>query len=499
MRTTKLSSPSTIPKRLNVRDLLLTLSRFVVLILLVVTGNNILFAQSNSPCYDNPPCSAGDIVISDVFLARDLEGTPVMTSDCDSPPAMAYLCIQFTNGTNSGRDGIYFSGTIQSGSTIADVTYCFDDFLPPMKDTTLCAPNPVFIWECDEEVNLYDAHILWPASGGEVCPGNVLDCDAAKPAKCFDSVIDTFVVNVPLVVGFDFSKQCLAGEGFETVTFNSTTIGGTEPYVTYLWDFGDGNTDNSNPTSHTYNSTDSFLVTLTVTDSDGDSDSDSETITIESCCSLDVTCPSDFSIACDQVPTNIFSYGEGVVNDHCGQITVDYNFIHPGSCGGNVNLDITIIDDNGTSDSSDDVEVVCSIDITVLSASAAIFTNLPGNITIDCGAAPPTETDLDYDNEEGSSCANAGTITSTIMGSHDQCGGTYTETWSGTDDCGNALSHSRTITVSPSSAAIFTNLPGNITIDCGAAPPSPTDLDYDNEEGSSCANAGTITSTIMKS
>ena len=384
----------------------------------------------------------------------------------------------------------------QAGSTIADVTYCFDDFLPPMKDTTLCAPNPVFIWECDEEVNLYDVHILWPASGGEVCPGNVLDCSAAKPAKCFESGMDTFVVNVPLVAGFDFSKQCLAGEGFETVTFNSTTIGGTEPYVTYLWDFGDGNTDNSNPTSHTYNSTDSFLVTLTVTDSDGDSDSDSETITIESCCSLDVTCPSGFSIACDQVPTDIFSYGEGEVKDHCGQITVDYKFIHPRSCGGNVELDITIIDDNGTSDSSDDVEVVCSIDITVLSASAAIFTNLPGNITIDCGAAPPTETDLDYDNGETDLCSNSGTITSTIMGQHDQCGGVYTETWNGEDGCGNSLLHSRTITVSRASAPVYTTFPMDITIDCSLAPPSSTFLNYTNNESVACLIEGSVESVI---
>jgi len=69
-----------------------------------------------------------------------------------------------------------------------------------------------------------------------------------------------------------------------TVTFDasgSTPINGTT-IQSYSWDFDDGVTDSGITTTHTFNTTDYFTVTLTVTDSDGVTNSTSKTITVTS-------------------------------------------------------------------------------------------------------------------------------------------------------------------------------------------------------------------------
>ena len=83
----------------------------------------------------------------------------------------------------------------------------------------------------------------------------------------------------------DFSGETIAGGGVgEGVgSFTDLTAGGTPPYVTYAWDFGDddpGDTSADQNPTYTYDDSVSpgaishvFTVTLTVTDSAGQSDS----------------------------------------------------------------------------------------------------------------------------------------------------------------------------------------------------------------------------------
>jgi hypothetical protein len=52
------------------------------------------------------------------------------------------------------------------------------------------------------------------------------------------------------------------------VQFDSTGSGDLDGTVTYLWDFGDGNTSTDASPSHVYTSAGTFIATLTVTDDD---------------------------------------------------------------------------------------------------------------------------------------------------------------------------------------------------------------------------------------
>src|SRR6185295_4268867 len=117
------------------------------------------------------------------------------------------------------------------------------------------------------------------------------------------------------------------------------------------------------------------------------------------------------------------------------------------------------------------------------------------NITISCSAAPPSGTSLAYSNGESGSCDISGSVTGSISGSHTSCGGSYTESWSFTDECGRTSTASRTITVSPAAQATFAAA-SHIPLPCSAAPPSGTSLAYSNGESGSCDISGTSTGSI---
>jgi PKD repeat protein len=68
------------------------------------------------------------------------------------------------------------------------------------------------------------------------------------------------------------------GEGLAFDASNSSDVDGT--IVSYLWDFGDGNTAMGLTATHAYADTGTFLVTLTVTDDDGASSSTTQSVEV---------------------------------------------------------------------------------------------------------------------------------------------------------------------------------------------------------------------------
>ncbi len=81
---------------------------------------------------------------------------------------------------------------------------------------------------------------------------------------CIDAILDGPPPVDPLEVDIEVPSEGIVGE---EVLFESTVVGGVEPY-TYAWDFGDeiGTSDEANPT-YTYDEAGEYVVELTVTDS----------------------------------------------------------------------------------------------------------------------------------------------------------------------------------------------------------------------------------------
>lgn len=64
------------------------------------------------------------------------------------------------------------------------------------------------------------------------------------------------------------------------VSFSDLSTDANNDIVSWLWDFGDGNTDTAANSSHTYNNAGDYTVSLTVTDSNGLSSTASQSITL---------------------------------------------------------------------------------------------------------------------------------------------------------------------------------------------------------------------------
>ncbi|MFZ0547110.1 MAG: PKD domain-containing protein [Candidatus Promineifilaceae bacterium] len=80
-----------------------------------------------------------------------------------------------------------------------------------------------------------------------------------------------FTIQAPTIVA-DFIQSLTTVEPGETIVFTSTSTTNGTPFVTWAWDFGDGNTGSGAVTSHAYDTPGTYDVELTITDGCGYSD-----------------------------------------------------------------------------------------------------------------------------------------------------------------------------------------------------------------------------------
>jgi hypothetical protein len=124
----------------------------------------------------------------------------------------------------------------------------------------------------------------------------------------------------------------------------------------------------------------------------------------------------------------------------------------------------------GVDDCGNTLSGSATITVTPAPVAVLVLPTLPA--TLDCAAATaytsaPVAT---YTNGETGPCANSGTIPGTVTPNWTLCaGGTITVNYTGVDNCGNALSGSASITVTPAPVAVLTLPALPATLDCAAA------------------------------
>jgi hypothetical protein len=104
---------------------------------------------------------------------------------------------------------------------------------------------------------------------------------------------------------------------------------------------------------------------------------------------------------------------------------------------------------------------------------------------------------LSYSNNDGTgACLIEGEVAGVITGTFDECGGTLTQTWSFTDDCGRTITHVQTITVEPALPAAFITPPADDVLTCAEAityAAATVNLSYTNNDGTgACLIEGTV-------
>ncbi len=379
------------------------------------------------PCGSPPPCATTVDEFEALDGTSDVGNNPcgeviIICNDNPAPTAL-YCSNQLITRTYTLFDDLNSNGALDQGeeSMVCEQTYTM---LPPSGPSVLNPPGPVTV-ACDAIPNPITLNYSNGEVGNCLISGTVKSSDTPHPGPC----------------------------------------GG---FITRNWNAGDDVCGNQIP-----------IVT--------------QTITVQPAPQASFTgLPGDISITCSAAPPigSSLSYTNGL-SDHCvisGSVSGSISGTHD-ECGGTYIESWTFTDDCNRT-------ITHSRSITVQPAPQASFTDLPGDISITCSAAPPTGSSLSYTNGLSDHCVISGSVSGSISGTHDECGGTYIESWTFTDDCNRTITHSRTITVQPAPQASFTGLPGDISITCSAAPPIGSSLSYTNGLSDHCVISGSVSGSI---
>lgn len=125
--------------------------------------------------------------------------------------------------------------------------------------------NGTWTWNFGPNANPSTSNVLDPTNVVWNTPGIYPVTFTVNENGCTGFYTDTVVVYP--IPSANFSATPLSGCVPYTVQFSDSSIAGTT--ISYLWDFGDGNTSTQSNPIHTYTDTGSFTVTLIIATSNG--------------------------------------------------------------------------------------------------------------------------------------------------------------------------------------------------------------------------------------
>ncbi|WP_206733887.1 gliding motility-associated C-terminal domain-containing protein [Flavobacterium stagni] len=244
--------------------------------------------------------------------------------------------------------------------------------------------------------------------------------------------------NVPAAATMTATDNC----GAATVTFNEVTTA--------------GNCASNYTLTRTWTATDACGNTTTATQVVTVQDTTAPTF-------VEAT-PANVTVECSNVP----AAATLTATDNCGAANVTFNEVTTaGNCASNYTLTRTWTATDACGNTTTATQVV-----TVQDTTAPTFVEaLPTDVTVECTSIPELVELTATDN-----CGTA-TVTfnqTTVAGS---CPNNYTlvRTWTGTDECGNTVTHSQNITVQDTTAPTFVEtLPTNVTVECSNVPAAAT-------------------------
>ncbi len=215
-----------------------------------------------------------------------------------------------------------------------------------------------------------------------------------------------------------------------------------------------------------------IVRTYTATDACGNTTVLTQTITIQDTTAPEFTfVPADVTIDCgDDIPVDM-----ALANDNCdNDVSVTYEDETSGdSCELIITRTFTATDNCGNSTTA--VQTITQVDTT------APVLNVGADMTLECDETIP---EPEYTVEDDCSDVSVEVTSNSVDG---DCPQAYvmTRTYVATDACGNSTTMTQTITIEDTTAPEFTNVPGDVTIDCG------DDLPTEMAEASD--NCGTVT------
>ncbi|WP_158626830.1 gliding motility-associated C-terminal domain-containing protein [Flavobacterium sp. GT3R68] len=211
-------------------------------------------------------CSANNYTLNQVFLSlTNVNGVPLTNTTCvPGTTQPMYIMLNYTSNSNSNVENARVFADIyikhNNVPTTTPINVNLGTITPGSGQRLIYGP---FNWVCGDELSLNRILVVYRTSG-TMQEWTPYDCSTYSKSQC-DKPVSTLIAS-PLAVQFEYT-QCTVGNQ-TTVTFNEFSNGGILPYISYLWNFGDGTTSNVADPVHVYPSSGGpYTVTLTVTDS----------------------------------------------------------------------------------------------------------------------------------------------------------------------------------------------------------------------------------------
>ena len=461
----------------------INLLRFLVPLLFIFFSNTTtLYSQASDgmdlrDCAYN--CTSNNFTITDVFLSDTgvLPGNPIQNTTC-TPGVEQEVWIIMEITSNQNGD-VYHSRLFADLRVNGNPLLVINQNLGTLNGSNNGASTKVvygpFDWTCGDLLTLENTLVTWRTSPQN--PPNPLtyDCSDYNKAQCqFPS---DAIVSTPLAVQYDYTVCTDNATLISTVTFESTTNGGSGVYVSYVWDYDGGTFIGGTASSPIveYDITGApYYPTLKVTDDAGNTNTfvyptplvplffPTELINTPS--SVDLTCSANDGSGSFTASFGTPPYTFNVDSDTTGSSQ-------------SINMASTVLSFSGAGVGTIQVTITdaanCtateSITIVVGDTTDPTWTNAPSNMTVECDGTPDPSgafaawlVSFTATDDSGSA-----TVTNDSIGLSDLCGATGTETvtFTATDACGNFITADASFTIEDTTSPSLT-LQADVTIEC---------------------------------
>ncbi len=175
--------------------------------------------------------------------------------------------------------------------------------------------------------------------------------------------------------------------------------------------------------------------------------------------------PADETVECNEIPEATLV----VVEHDCEDLEVIFSEEITEGCQHTITRTWTATDSQGNSVSATQV-------ITVVDSTPPAFVNLPNDTTVECGNLFVAPVIMATDH-----CDDDVEVTLSQFGYNGvDCSGVLTRVFVAIDDCGNEASHTQLITIIDNVAPTASNIPSDLTINCGEIIPGDSPSFEDN-------------------
>jgi len=429
-----------------------------------------------------------DTVYAECDAVPDFPPDPIATDNCSTP-----LVVR-------SEEKIYQQGACLSNYVLVVTWTATDDCLNEItfsyyivvRDTTkpLISCPPIETVQCRADVSAPDITkvtasdncgavvVTWQGdvSDGNSCPETITRTYRATDecgnwAECTQTIVVDDTINPTITCPAGVTVQCLADVPDPDAASIIATDNCGVPTVTWEGDVSDGN---SCP--------ETITRTYRATDACGNYVECTQTIVVDD--TIDPywvsVLPQDRTVECNAIPPKPSVL---VAGDNCDanvSVTLDED-VEDGECEDSY---IIIYTWTATDDCGNSIEHTQRI--TVQDTTDPVLSEEPEDVTVECNAVPGAPTITATDN-----CDGDVPVQFSETRQDGDCPSNYilTRTWVATDDCGNMVEHTQTITVQDTTDPIWSqDMPEDETVECNAVPGPAILTATDN-----CDDAVTVT------